>query len=120
MRQIWLCMVVVALTGTFTGVHEVSSRAKKTIETIRELRAIGVPDDYERTNPPAKVPGLLRALNKELRALIAEDLNDSGRQTVPDKKEILDDLTVAGWEELPSFKMGCLWGNPGHRFRVER
>jgi len=104
MRRTWLCIVAAALTGTFTGGHQVSPHAKKAVETIGELRAIGVPDDDERTDPPPKVPGLLRTLNKELEELIVEDLNDSSRQRVPDKEEILEDLTAAGWEEQPRSK----------------
>ncbi len=104
MRRTWLCIVAAALTETFTVGHQVSPHAKKAVETIGELRAIGVHDDDERTDPPPKVPGLLRTLNKELEALIVEDLNDSSRHTVPDKEEILEDLTAAGWEEQPRSK----------------
>jgi hypothetical protein len=72
---------------------------------IRQLRAIGVPptDELE-AGPPAKVPGLLRLLNKELKALIVEDLNDQNGHAVPGEDEILEQLTAAGWEEIPSHK----------------
>ena len=56
------------------------------------------------SGPPAKVPGLLKLLNHELRALIAEDLNDTSRNAVPSEEEIMEQLTAAGWEEIPSHK----------------
>jgi hypothetical protein len=63
MRQIWIFFVVLAVTATFTGGQEVSPPAKKAVETIGEVRRIGAPDEYERTNPTLEVPGLLRTLN---------------------------------------------------------
>jgi hypothetical protein len=56
------------------------------------------------SGPPAKVPGLLRLLNEELEALIVEDMNDDNRHAVPGENEILEQLTAAGWEEIPSHK----------------
>jgi hypothetical protein len=65
--------------------------------------ACRLPTNLE-NGPPAKVPGLLRVLNQELKALITEDLNDHGRHAVPGEDEILEQLTAAGWEEVPSHK----------------
>ena len=42
----------------------VSPEARQAVLTIRELRAIGLPDSEESQNvPPLRVPGLLRQLN---------------------------------------------------------
>ena len=83
----------------------VSSHARGAVHTIRELRAVGLPGPEElRNGPPAKVPGLLRLLNRELRALIIETLNDHARRGVPGEAEIMDQLRAAGWEEVPDHK----------------
>ena len=85
--------------------HPVSPHAQKAVEAIQQLRAIGLPDSNDlNAGPPAKVPGLLRTLNQELKALIIEDLNDHNRHAVPSEDEVLDQLTAAGWEEIPSHK----------------
>ena len=53
------------------------------METIQQLRAIGLPNSTDlESGPPDKVPGLLRLLNQELKALIVEDLNDRNRHAV--------------------------------------
>ena len=95
------------LLSTFLLCHAVSARevsdhARKAVEAIRQLRAIGVPDSMEDApSVPAKVPGLLRTLNKELRALIVEYLNDQTRlHTAPQDEDVLDELRAAGWEEI--------------------
>ena len=83
----------------------VSSHARKAVQTIHELRAVGLPAPEELQNgPPAKVPGLLRLLNRELRALVVETLNDRARRGVPRQEEIMDQLRAAGWEEVPDHK----------------
>src|SRR5208282_2425025 len=83
----------------------VSLHAQKAVEAIQQLRAIGLPNSNElESGPPAKVPGLLRLLNQELKALIVEGLNDANRHSVPGEEEIMDQLTDAGWEEIPSHK----------------
>jgi hypothetical protein len=106
MRRAWLCLTLGILTSTGLSAHPVSPHAQKAVETIRQLRAIGVPDsDDLETAPPDKVPGLLRVLNHELKALILEDLNNQSRpHTIPSESEILEELTAAGWEEIPSHK----------------
>lgn len=108
MKALWFCLAVTLLPGPVLQAQHVSLHAQKAVETIRELRRIGLPDppDNDDSNPapPARVPGLLRLLNQELKALIIEDLNDSNRHTHPTAKEIFDQLTAAGWEEIPSHK----------------
>jgi hypothetical protein len=82
-----------------------SSHAREAVKTIRELRAIGLPDPEDLENgPPARVPGLLRRLNRELRELVVETLNDRTRRGVPSEEEITEQLRKAGWEEVPDHK----------------
>jgi len=105
MRAIWVCLILVFLACTNLTASSVSPHAQKAAETIRQLRAIGLPNSSDlESGPPARVPGLLRLLNQELKALIVEDLNDSNRHAVPNEDEILEQLTAAGWEEIPSHK----------------
>ena len=99
------------LLSTFVFCHtasgrEVSEHARKAVGAIRQLREIGLPAiGADVAGPPAKVPGLLRALNSELRALIVEYLNDQTRlHTIPTDEEVLDELRAAGWEEISNQK----------------
>jgi len=103
MRRIWVWLSLVLFTCPNLAARPISPHAQKAVETIRQLRAIGLPIDLE-SGPPDKVPGLLRLLNQELKALIIEDLNDRSRHAVPGGNEILVQLTAAGWEEIPSHK----------------
>ncbi len=102
MKKLSLVAFVIALlfSQNASG-REVSEHARKAVEAIRELREIRLPDSAEDiSGPPAKVPGLLRTLNKELRELIVEYLNDQTRHTIPTDEDILDELRAAGWEEI--------------------
>jgi hypothetical protein len=82
-----------------------SSHAQDAVQTIRQLRAIGLPNgDSSKTGPPARVPELLRQLNHQLRALITDTLNDRSRLAVPSQVEIIAELQAAGWDEIPSQK----------------
>jgi hypothetical protein len=104
-RPLWVCLTLVLFACSNLAARPVSPHAQKAVETIQQLRAIGLPNSNElESGPPAKVPGLLRLLNQELRALIVEDLNDADRHVVPGEEEIMDQLTAAGWEEIPSHK----------------
>ena len=93
------------LASTNAAAQQVSPYAQKAVQTIGQLRAIGLPanDDYE-SGPPEKVPSLLRLLNQELKALIVEDLNDPDRHGAASEDEILEQLTAAGWDEIPNHK----------------
>jgi hypothetical protein len=83
----------------------VSPHAREAVQTILQLRAIGLPDPESIQNgPPANVPGLLRRLNRELRDLIIETLNDTARRGVPSEEEITAQLRAAGWDEIPDHK----------------
>lgn len=106
MKPRWLCLILALLAPTGLIARVVSPHAQKAVETIRQLRAIGLPASEDLENgPPPKVPGLLRVLNQELKALILEDLNDNSRlHTVPSEEEILEELGSAGWEDVPSHK----------------
>jgi hypothetical protein len=105
MRPVPICLAVALLVCTQLGATEVSSTARKTVDTIRQLRAIGLPNsDQLQAGPPERVPSLLRKLNQQLKTLIVEDLNDATKHAVPNQDEILGQLTAAGWEEIPSHK----------------
>lgn len=94
--------LAIALACASTGAQQVSPHARNAVETIRQLRSIGLPEPDELDlGPPPKVPGLLRRLNQELRALIVDDLNNDTLHAVPDENEILDQLRTAGWDEIP-------------------
>jgi len=102
--------VSVALALTLFAFHnlaaqQVSPHARNAVTAIQQLRLIGVPNSNELENgPPSYVPGLLRRLNQELKALIVDDLNDTSKHAVPDEDEILDQLRAAGWDEISSNK----------------
>ena len=103
MHRILGPVVCVLLSVSALG-QQVSPHALQAVQTIRELRSIGIPDD-EQNNPPAKVPGLLRQLNTQLKALIAETLNDHKRLgTIASAEEIFSQLRAAGWDEIPPNK----------------
>lgn len=89
--------------------QNVSPHARQALQTILELRAIGLPDvdpdsDELQNGPPARVPGLLRQLNRQLRSLIIETLNDRNRRAVPSEDEVIAQLRSAGWDEIPDHK----------------
>ena len=105
MKTLWVCITLFFLACTDLFAQQVSPHAKKAVETIQQLRAIGLPKPNElESGPPATVPGLLRLLNQELKTIIIEDLNDRNRHAVPSEDEILEKLAAAGWEEIPSHK----------------
>jgi hypothetical protein len=105
MPRFALGVAVFLLASTRLDAQRVSTRAREAVQTIRELRAIGLPDREDIENgPPPKVPGLLRQLNRQLRALVVERLNDQSRRTLPGEDEITAQLRAAGWEEIPDHK----------------
>ncbi len=75
MKSVWVCLTLLLFGYTNATARAVSVHTKKEVETIRQLRAMRLPttDELE-SRPPAQIPGLLRLLNHELRALIIEDL----------------------------------------------
>jgi len=81
--------------------QQASALARETVETIRDLRAVGIPEHSDMNGPPAQVPALLRTLNRQLRTLIIDTLNDSTRHGVVSEGEIFAQLRAAGWQELP-------------------
>jgi hypothetical protein len=101
-----LLLVALSLANGIASAREVSPHARKAVEAIRQLREIGLSDSAgSASGPPARVPGLLRTLNQELRALIVEYLNDQTRlHTIPTDEDVLDELRAAGWEEISSQK----------------
>lgn len=116
MSRLGLSLVSALLVCCPALAHEVSPHAREAVQVIRELRAIGLPDpDSLEKGPPAKVPGLLRQLNRQLLALVADTLNDSSRYTLPSEEEVTEQLQAAGWEEIPDNK----WNAYGEIIRIK-
>lgn len=101
-----ILLVALSLANRTASAREVSPHARKAVEAIRQLREIGHSDSAgTASGPPARVPGLLRTLNQELKALIVDYLNDQTRlHTVPQDEDILEELRGAGWEEISNQK----------------
>jgi hypothetical protein len=101
----FLSIAILVLTCIQVEGQSVSSHAQEAVLTIRELRAIGLPNfDAGDNGPPARVPGLLRELNRQLRTLITDTLNDRSRSGVASEDEIIKELQAAGWKEIPPYK----------------
>jgi hypothetical protein len=84
---------------------QVVPQARQVVQTIEELRAVGLPNFEDPQNgPPARVPGLLRKLNQQLRELIVASLSDRKRRPVVSEDSIFDELRAAGWNEIPRHK----------------
>jgi len=100
-----MSIMMIVLVGTQADAKSASPVAQETVQTIRELRAIGLPNfEAGQNGPPARVPGLLRKLNGQLRTLITDTLNDRTRSGGATEQEIIEELRAAGWKEIPSYK----------------
>jgi hypothetical protein len=67
-------LVALLLACSTAAAQQVSPRAREVVQTIRELRTIGLPNAEEiGSGPPPKVPGLLRQLNHQLKVLITKE-----------------------------------------------
>ena len=96
---------MIVLAGIQAEAKSASPLAQETVQTIRELRAIGLPNfEAGQNGPSARVPGLLKKLNWQLRTLITDTLNDRTRSRGANEQEIIEDLRAAGWKEIPSYK----------------
>jgi hypothetical protein len=101
----FVILVAILVACTQLKGQGVSPHAQDAVQTIRQLRAIGLPNFEDgQTGPPARVPRLLRQLNRQLRALITDTLNDRSRLTVASQAEVIGELQAAGWDEIPSQK----------------
>ena len=105
MSRLTLSLAAILLASSPARAQHVSPHAREAVQSIRELRAIGLPDPKNLQNgPPPKVPNLLRQLNRELRALVIDTLNDRSRRGVPREEEITAQLRAAGWDDIPDHK----------------
>ena len=96
---------MIVLAGIQAEAKSASPLAQETVHTIRELRAIGLPNfEAGQNGPSARVPGLLKKLNWQLRTLITDTLNDRTRSRGANEQEIIEELRAAGWKEIPSYK----------------
>jgi len=107
MRGLVLMIAACVILCPLTSAQSPSLLARQTVQTISELRKIGLPSsgwdndgDVLRMGPPARVPGLLRRLNSELRGMILQALNDPNRHQIVDRDTILGQLRTAGWREI--------------------
>lgn len=83
--------------GVQVSAQDASKHAREAVKTIKELRTIPLPNfELGPLGPPARVPGLLRQLNQELRDLIVAVLNDPHRDTLADVDMVYDELRSAG------------------------
>ena len=111
----FLCLASMMLACIQVAGQSASPQAQQTVETVRELRAIGLPNfEGGENGPPARVPGLLRTLNSQLRMLITDTLNDQSRSGVLNQHEIIAELQSAGWKEIPPYK----WNAYGEISRI--
>src|SRR5215472_7471769 len=101
----FLSLATIVLACLQVEGQSVSPRAQETVQTILDLRAIGLPNfEGGQSGPPASVPGLLRELNGQLRTLITDTLNDRSHSGVAGEREIVAELQAAGWKEIPRYK----------------
>jgi hypothetical protein len=71
------------------------------VRIIHQLRTIPLPNsEFRESGPPARVPNLLRQLNRELRDLIVAVLNDPRRDTLADESMVTKELKAAGWGDI--------------------
>ena len=113
--KVLLCLATLVLCCIRGAGQAVSQQARETSQTIQELRGIGLPDfEAGQGGPPARVPGLLRTLNSQLRTLISDTLNDRSRPGVASEREIVAELQEAGWKEIPRYK----WNAYGEISRI--
>lgn len=81
--------------------QDVSPHAREAVRTVQELRTIPLPNfELGPSPPPARVPGLLRSLNQELKDLIIEVLNDPHRDSLAEATTVYDELKRAGWGDI--------------------
>ena len=116
----FLCLASITLTCIQVAGQSASPQARQTVETVRELRAIGLPNfEGGENRPPARVPGLLRKLNEQLRTLIAETLNDRSHSGIASERDLLAELQAAGWKEIPRYKWNAYGEISQIRFDVK-
>jgi len=88
-------------SGVRLQAQDLSRHAREAVKTIQELRTIPLPNfESGPIAPPARVPGLLRQLNQELRNLIVEVLNDPRRDSLADVGMVYSELKSAGWGDI--------------------
>ena len=101
MLRTTIALMLVLNFGVELSAQEVSRYAQEAVKTINELRTIPVTNfDLGPTTPPARVPGLLRRLNQDLRDLIVAVLNDPRRDSLADAEMVYNELKSAGWGDI--------------------
>jgi hypothetical protein len=94
-------LMLLLCSGVELRAQDVSQHARETVKVIRELRTIPLPNfEFRPSGPPARVPGLLRQLNQQLRDLIIAVLNDPHRDSLADADMVYNELKAAGWGDI--------------------
>jgi hypothetical protein len=93
--------MLLVCSGVQLQAQDVSEHALEAVKIIHELRTIPLPNfDLGPSGPPARVPGLLRQLNRELRDLISAILNDPRRDSLAQVDMVYNELKAAGWGDI--------------------
>jgi hypothetical protein len=94
-------LMLLLCSGVELRAQDVSQHARETVKVIRELRTIPLPNfEFRPSGPPARVPGLLRQLNQQLRDLIIAVFNDQHRDSLADADMVYNELKAAGWGDI--------------------
>jgi hypothetical protein len=106
MSRLLVCPMAFLMACVTLQAQQASKDALEAVQTIHQLRSIEVPPSSKiQFGPPPQVPGLLRQLNRQLRTLIVDVLNDKNRGAeVANEEEVLSELRNAGWEEVSQNK----------------
>jgi hypothetical protein len=101
MLRATIALMLILNFGAEVSAQDVSRYAQEAVKTINELRTIPVQNfELGPTPPPARVPGLLRRLNQNLKDLIVAVLNDPRRDTLADVEMVYNELRSAGWGDI--------------------
>ena len=101
MRRAAIALMLMLNFGVELSAQDVSRYAQEAVKTVNELRTIPLPNfELGPAPPPARVPGLLRRLNQDLRDLIVAVLNDPHRDSLADVEMVYNELRSAGWGDI--------------------
>jgi len=94
-------LIFLLSSGVQLPAQDASRHAQACVKVIQELRSIPLPKaNFVPVAPPARVPGLLRLLNQELRDLIVAVLNDPNRDSLAEPDTVYGELKAAGWGDI--------------------
>ena len=113
-----LAVLLLSCPALFGQSQPPSANTRATVQTIRELRAIGLPAPERNIYaPPFRVPALLRQLNEQLGQMILEVLDGTkGHVPIDLEGQILERLEAAGWRAVPTTE----WNAYGELIHVQQ